>query len=85
MKQNDKMRPQKETVECLACDEDVYVGRNPKVGNFVTCHNCYETFQIIDVEPVLIDWPYDEDDFDDDEYTDDDEGYFDEDDDDYDS
>jgi hypothetical protein len=72
MKHQDKMRPKKETVECLSCDEEVFVGRNPKVGNFVTCHNCDETFQIIDIEPVLIDWPYDEDD-----YTDDEEGYFD--------
>ena len=73
MKHHEKMRPKRETVECLACDDDVYVGRNPKVGNFVTCRHCEEVFQIIDIDPVLIDWPYDEDD----DYTDDDEGYYD--------
>ena len=81
MKQNGKNFSKKETVECLACDEDVYVGRNPKVGNFVTCHNCDATFQIIDVGPVLIDWPFDGDDeyeeYED--YGDEDEGYYDED------
>ena len=82
MKHNQKEHSKKETVECLACDEDVYVGRNPKVGHFVTCHNCDATFQIIDIDPVLIDWPYDEDDAeyeDYEDYNDDDEGYYDED------
>ena len=78
MKHHEKMRPKNANVECLACDEEVYVGRNPKVGHFVTCHHCDETFQIIEIDPVLIDWPYEEDD---DEYEDysDDEGYYDED------
>ena len=71
MKYHEKTRPKKATVECLACDEDVYVGRNPKVGNFVTCHHCDETFQIIDIAPILIDWPLDDD------YTVDEEGYYD--------
>ena len=74
MKHNQKEHSKKETVECLACDEDVYVGRNPKVGNFVTCQHCDETFQIIDIDPILIDWPYDDDD-----YSDDEEGYYDDD------
>ncbi|MFN2236380.1 MAG: hypothetical protein ACK2U1_19290 [Anaerolineales bacterium] len=81
MKHDQKAYSKKETVECLACDEEVYVGKNPKIGNFVTCHHCDATFQIIDIEPVLIDWPYDEDDeFEDyEDYSDDDEGYYDED------
>ena len=71
MKQKTRTRSKNEVVECLACEDDVFVGRNPKIGNFVVCHNCDAAFQIIDLKPVLIDWP----DYDD--YTDDDEGYYD--------
>ena len=80
MKHQDKIRPQKDTVECLVCEEHVYVGRNPKIGSLVTCHNCDANFQVIDIEPVLIDWPFDEDEddeFDEHEDYDDDESYYD--------
>ena len=72
MKHHTKPHPKNETVECLSCEEDVYVGRNPKIGKYVVCNNCDATFQIIDIEPVLIDWPEDDDD-----YTDDDAGFYD--------
>ena len=70
MKQVTKTRPKKVTVECLVCNDDVYVGQNPKVGSYVTCNGCDAEFQIVDLEPVLIDWP----EFDD--YVDDEEGYY---------
>ena len=68
-----KTRPisKKTTVDCLACNDDVYIGSSPKIGNYVICNSCDAEFVIIDLEPVLIDWP----DFDD--YNDDDEGYYD--------
>ena len=59
------------TVECLACNDDVYVGRNPKIGSYVTCNGCDAEFQIVDLDPVMIEWP----DYDD--YTDEEEGYYD--------
>lgn len=61
MKPQVKAKPKKVTVECLSCSEDIYVGRNPKVGSFVTCDNCDVEFEIIDLEPVMVDWPYFED------------------------
>ena len=51
------------TAECLYCGEDVYVGRNPQVGNFITCDGCDSQFEIIDLEPIMVDWPYYEDDY----------------------
>lgn len=58
-------------VECLACEDNVFVGRNPIFGSYVTCNSCDAEFQIIDLNPVLIDWPENDD------YTDDEEGYYD--------
>ena len=68
---NQKTISKKATVECLACDEDVYVGHNPKIGNYVICNSCDSEFQIIDLKPVMIDWP------DDDDFVDEEEAYYD--------
>ena len=70
MKQQTKTRLKIE-VDCLACGDDVYVGRDPKIGSYIYCNNCDAEFQIIDLDPVLIDWPEDDD------YFDDEEGYYD--------
>lgn len=66
-----KTMTKKLKVECLACDDDIYIGQNPKIGFYVTCNSCDAEFQITDLKPVLIDWP-DEDDF-----VDEEEGYYD--------
>lgn len=58
MNQRTKTKTKKMIAECLYCGEDVYVGRNPQVGNFVTCDGCDSQFEIIDLEPVMVDWPY---------------------------
>ena len=71
MKQQSKTRSKKMTVECLACEDDIYISQNPKIGSYIYCDTCDAEFQIIDLKPVLIDWP------DDDDYFDEQEGYYD--------
>ena len=71
MKNKTRTRSKKVMVECLACEDDVYIDRNPKIGSYVICSNCDAAFQIIGIEPILIDWP------DDDDYFDEEEGYYD--------
>jgi|GEM_PF-3365508 hypothetical protein len=63
-----RIKPKKLFVECLLCSKDIYVGNNPHAGKFITCKNCEMIFEIINIDPVLIDWPFydDEEDFDDD-------------------
>ena len=78
MKQPTKTISKKMMAECLACNDDIYIGNNPQIGRYVICDNCDAEFIIIDLKPVLIDWP----DFDD--YSDEDEGYYDDIDDEYD-
>ena len=72
---NYKMNPKskKIMVECLNCNEDIYVGNNPRVGNFITCKRCDSVFEIIELDPVMVDWPYSDDDDDNDEDLYDDE------------
>jgi transcription elongation factor Elf1 len=62
----------KAVVECLYCGEDIQIFINPKSGSFITCNKCSSQFEIIDLEPVTIDWPYYDDD-----YVDDDDAYYD--------
>jgi hypothetical protein len=71
MKQKTRTRSRKLIVECLACADDVYFGLDTKIGDYIYCNNCDAAFQIIDIEPVLIDWP------DEDDYYDEEEGYYD--------
>lgn len=66
-------RPKKMTVECMLCHEIIYLGSNHKVGSFINCSNCDSMFEIINLNPAMIDWPYYDDDeniydFDDDDY-----------------
>ena len=74
MKHQIKVQPKKVAVECLSCDGDIHVRSNPKIGQTITCDNCDESFVIIDVNPLMVDWPnfdddfYDGDDSDEDEY-----------------
>lgn len=71
MKQKTKPRSRKVTVECLACNDEIFVGKDPEINSYIYCNNCDAEFQIIDLEPILIDWPENDD------YFDDEEGYYD--------
>lgn len=67
MNDRSRTKPQKKVIECLYCNEDIYLGGNPKIGNIVECKNCESLFEIVDLEPVMIDWPFYADDYPDDE------------------
>lgn len=58
-------------VECLMCYENINVGVNPKINKFITCKSCEMVFEIINLDPIMIDWPY----YDDDDIYDDEETY----------
>jgi transcription elongation factor Elf1 len=69
MKRQMNVQPTKAIVECLSCDGIIRVGGNPKIGGIVTCDSCDESFEIIEIKPLMIDWlMYDDDYFDEDEY-----------------
>ncbi len=59
---------------CPSCDEDIYLPRAPRLGTFVACPNCGVRLEVVDENPVELDWPMDEDEEEDgDEFLEDDE------------
>jgi lysine biosynthesis protein LysW len=52
---------------CLGCDEDIRFPGRPRLGQMVTCHRCGAHLQVIDVNPLELDWMFDEEDLEDDE------------------
>ena len=55
-----------QTAVCPECGKNVTVGPEPKMGKMVTCKNCGTDLEIVWLDPLELDWPLDEDEFDDD-------------------
>ena len=54
--------------ECPACEARVNVGGKPHMGQRVKCPSCATELEVVWLDPVELDWPYDDDDEDFDEY-----------------
>jgi len=77
------------SVFCIDCDQPIKLDARPKVGQLITCAHCGAELEVIDVDPIELDWAYfepeeeDEDwEGDEEDYDDDDEDVDDDDDDD---
>jgi lysine biosynthesis protein LysW len=46
---------------CPDCGETIDMASHPKIGQRVTCRNCDEILEVVDVNPVELDWAYDDD------------------------
>jgi lysine biosynthesis protein LysW len=53
--------------ECPSCGESVNVGARPKMGQRVVCQACDTDLEVVWLDPVELDWPFD---------VEDDEEYF---------
>lgn len=51
------------TAECPQCGNDVAVGTQPKIGKLVVCKECGAELEIVWLDPLELDWPLDEDEF----------------------
>ncbi len=59
---------------CPSCDDDIYLPRSPRLGEIVACPNCGARLEVVDVNPLELDWPLDdEDEEEEDEFLDDEE------------
>ncbi|UCD41078.1 MAG: hypothetical protein JSV69_10875 [Chloroflexota bacterium] len=63
MKSQIKTTHKDSIVKCLLCNSMINLGFNYKVGKFITCKNCEMVYEIINIDPVMIDWPYHDDDY----------------------
>ncbi len=44
------------TATCPNCDTKIEVGRDPEVGQQVTCPECGEFLEVVGIEPLKLDW-----------------------------
>lgn len=47
---------------CPDCDWEINVGRSPQIGQRMTCPNCGFVSEVIDTDPVELDWPFEDED-----------------------
>ena len=47
--------------ECPACGSKVNLSGRPKMGQHVKCPACNTELEVVWLDPVELDWPYDDD------------------------
>ena len=52
------------TTHCLSCDSKIEIGSKAKIGQFVYCEFCGADFEIIELNPVELDYAFVDDDLD---------------------
>jgi len=60
------------TTHCLSCDSKIEIGSKAKIGQFVYCEFCGADFEIIELNPIELDYAFVDDDLD---YDDEDDTY----------
>ncbi len=72
------------SADCPDCGSSIRFKKAPQEGEMVSCPVCDALLEVVDTEPIILDWAdgYDDDDYDDDDDDDDDDYYDDDDDDD---
>lgn len=44
--------------ECLDCGHDISLGAEPWIGQPIRCQNCGVQLEVINVEPLELDWVF---------------------------
>lgn len=52
---------------CPACSKSILINPKPKLGQRVVCPGCRAELEVVEIEPLELDWPFDDDYVDDDE------------------
>ena len=58
MKQPIKTKPEKVLIECLLCGAIINNYRHFKLGTIFKCGRCNSDFEVVDLEPLSLDWLY---------------------------
>lgn len=56
---------------CPGCDNRINFRARPKLGQRVTCAECESELVVIDLDPIELDWPFEDEDDDLDDFDDD--------------
>ena len=46
------------TVFCIDCEEPIRLDSRPMVGDVVLCCNCGTEYEVINADPIELDWTY---------------------------
>jgi lysine biosynthesis protein LysW len=60
--------------ECPSCGETIFVKEPLKLGTILRCRFCGDDLEIVELDPLVLDWPMDSDD--DEEFDDYDEAEY---------
>jgi hypothetical protein len=60
---------------CPSCGEWVKLPDHPKIGQKIICLECEADLEVIEVNPVELDWVYMEDELDDEDWDDEDDDW----------
>ena len=56
-----------EVVNCISCDTEIRLRKPVKIGMFVTCSECDAELEVVWLDPIELDWPFIDDDWDEEE------------------
>jgi len=59
-----------QAAECPQCGNEVSVGAQPKMGKLVECPECGAELEIVWLDPLELDWPLEEEDYDEEDDSD---------------
>ncbi len=45
---------------CPECDEDIRISGTPKLGKVVICPQCGTRLEVVELDPLELDWAFDE-------------------------
>jgi len=43
---------------CPSCGENISIGDHPQIGQYLLCPICDEKVEIINLNPIVLDWMY---------------------------
>jgi lysine biosynthesis protein LysW len=46
----------KVSTRCPGCNNGIYIGQHPKLGDLVVCNHCYLDLEIVKLNPIILDW-----------------------------
>lgn len=62
---------------CPACDHTIQISNTIRLNQFVVCQECYSELEVIDLNPLTLDWAFDIEDTEDNPYSEYGNGYYD--------
>ena len=58
-------KTKKTVIQCVECGEDFALSSAIQIGQEIACPECGTWMEVLEVDPVQVDWVYDEPDYED--------------------